>query len=488
MNILILCRSIRRETLCLFQSAAGADGKVAAVGTDPFADVIYDADSWYLLPPDPVWAYQEAVLNICRSEAIDCVVVLQPQDQSVVHALRGEVAALCATAEELRRCFPGRTELMEAYCAETAVKKRPLARRLYRTIVRLLPQSFKTWVTLRPDYLTTYQENKRKIRSADRQIVYLLDTPNHDNLGDHAIAWAQRKFIERALPDAMILELPIELVDMHLSFIRKHIRPGDLLCMIGGGNFGDAYVMHECSKRKVCRMFPDNRVIIFPQTISYSDTSTGHRELELTQAALRPHRKLTITARDEISHRRAKQWFPEAECILTPDIVLSLPPVKAAVPRKGILCCLRRDLERNDSVWAGDVVTRLAAGGYSFAMSDTAGEGRVSQADRPRELERKWREFCGAELVITDRLHGMIFACITATPCIVLDNYNHKIRNFYRSWLSDVPNIRFAEQVEDILPLTRELLEQGSIPWNAGQLAEKYAPLLDALRKDSPHE
>lgn len=488
MNILILCRSIRRETLCLFRSAAGAGGKVAAVGTDPFADVLYDADSWYLLPSDPAWAYQEAVLNICRSEAIDCAVVLEPQDQSVVHALRGAVAALCNSEEELQGYFPGQPELIEAYRTETAEIKLPPVRRLYRAIVRLLPQSFKTWVTLLPDYLTTCRENKRRIRRADRQIVYLLDTPNHDNLGDHAIAWAQRKFIERALPDAMILELPIELVDMHLSFIRKHIRPGDLLCMIGGGNFGDAYLMHEYSKRKVCRMFPDNHVIIFPQTISYSDTPQGHRELELTQAALRPHRKLTITARDEISHRRAKQWFPEAECILTPDIVLSLPPVRAAVPRKGILCCLRRDKERSDSVWAGDVVTRLAAGGHSFALSDTAGEWRVSQADRPGELERKWREFCGAELVITDRLHGMIFACITSTPCIVLDNYNHKIRNFYRSWLSDVPNIRFAEQVEDILPLTRELLGQGSIPWNPEHLAEYYAPLLGALRKDSPHE
>ena len=484
MNILILCRSIRRETLHLFQSAARAGGKVAAVGTDPFAVGLYDADSWYLLPPEPAWAYQEAVLNICRSECIDCAVVLEPQDQSVLHALREEVAALCASAEDLRSCFPGRTELMEAYCAETAEKQLPPVRRLYRAIVKLLPQSFKTWITLRPDYLTTYQENKRRIRSADRQIVYLLDTPNHDNLGDHAIAWAQRKFIESALPDALILELPIELVDMHLKFIRKHIRPGDLICMIGGGNFGDAYLMHEYSKRKVCRMFPDNHVIIFPQTISYSDTFQGHRELELTQEALRSHGKLTITARDEISHRRAKQWFPEAECILTPDIVLSLPPVRAAVPRSGILCCLRRDLERNDSVWAGDVVTRLAAGGYSFALSDTAGEKRVSQADRPRELERKWREFCGAELVITDRLHGMIFACITSTPCIVLDNYNHKIRNFYRSWLTDVPYIRFAEQAEELLPLTRELLDLGNASWDPGLLAEKYAPLLDALRKE----
>lgn len=484
MNILILCRSIQRKTLHLFRAAAGTGGKVVAVGTDPFADAIYDADSWYLLPPEPAHAYTEAILDICRSEHIDCAVAMEPQDHRMFQALHGEVAVLCCSMEELHTSFPDRDELLDAYCAETAVKKLPPVKRFYRAIVKQLPQSFKTWVSLRPAYLTTYQENKRIIRSADRQIVYLLDTPNHDNLGDHAIAYAQRKFIERVLPDSMILELPIELVDMHLKFIRRHIHPGDLFCFIGGGNFGDAYLMHEYSKRKFCQLFPDNRIIIFPQTISYSDTPQGHRELALTQKVLRPHRKLTITARDSVSHQRAKQWFPEAESILTPDIVLSLSPVGADVPRKGILCCLRRDSERNESVWAGDVVTRLAADGYPFTLSDTAGEGRVSQADRHGALEKKWREFCSAELVITDRLHGMIFACITSTPCIVLDNYNHKIRNFYRSWLSDIPYIRFAEQAEELLPLTREILELGNASWDPGLLAEKYAPLWDALRKE----
>lgn len=483
MNILIMCREIRRETLQRFRSAAGAEGKIIVAGTDPFAKAIYEADKWHLLPPDPDQAYGEAVLDICRSEDVHCAVALE-QHRDVLEKWNGEAIPLCTTEEALARSFPGRPELLEAYRIETTEAKLPPIRRIYRTIVKLLPQRFKTWVSLRPDYLTTYQENKRTIRSADRQIVYLLDTPAHDNLGDHAIAYAQRRFIEKALPDALILELPIELVDMHLSFIRKHIRPGDLLCMVGGGNFGDAYLMHEYSKRKVCRMFPDNRVIIFPQTINYSDTTQGHRELALTQESLQPHRKLTITARDSLSHRRAKQWFPEAECILTPDIVLSLPPIRMEVPRKGILCCLRRDSERSGAVWAADVLTRLAAEGYPFTLSDTAGEHRVSLADRPMELERKWREFCGAELVVTDRLHGMIFACITSTPCIVLDNYNHKIRDFYRSWLSDVPYIRFAERSEDILPLTRELLGQGSIPWKPDHLAEKYAPLLDALRFD----
>lgn len=481
MNILILCRDIRRETLQQFRTAAGAEGKVVVAGTDPFARAIYEADKWYLLPPDPDQAYGKAVLDIYRSEDIHCAVALE-QHRDVLAKLNGEAISLCTSAEELSHCFPDRNELQQAYLSETTQVKLPPVRRIYRAIVKLLPQKFKTWVSLRPDYLTTYQENKRRIRSADRQIVYLLDTPSHDNLGDHAIAYAQRRFIEKTLPDALVLELPIELVDMHLNYIRKHIRPGDLLCMIGGGNFGDAYLMHEYSKRKVCRMFPDNRVIVFPQTINYSDTPLGHSELALTQEALRPHRKLTITARDSLSHRRAKQWFPEAECILTPDIVLSLSSIRMEVPRKGILCCLRRDSERSGAVWAGDVLTRLADEGYPFTLSDTAGEHRVSLADRPVELERKWREFCGAELVITDRLHGMIFACVTSTPCVVLDNYNHKIRDFYRSWLSDIPYIRFAEQAEDILPLTRELLSQGSIPWEPDHLAEKFVPLLETLR------
>ena len=38
------------------------------------------------------------------------------------------------------------------------------------------------------------------------------------------------------------------------------------------------------------------------------------------------------------------------------------------------------------------------------------------------------------------------------------------------------------------LPLTRELLELGNASWDPGLLAEKYAPLWDALREDPAHE
>ena len=49
------------------------------------------------------------------------------------------------------------------------------------------------------------------------------------------------------------------------------------------------------------------------------------------------------------------------------------------------------------------------------------------------ELQRYARR----RVVVTDRLHGMIFAAVTGTPCVVLDNATHKSRDFYRTFLQD---------------------------------------------------
>ena len=45
-------------------------------------------------------------------------------------------------------------------------------------------------------------------------------------------------------------------------------------------------------------------------------------------------------------------------------------------------------------------------------------------------LNKKFREFSERNLIITDRLHGMIFAAITGTPCVAMDNISHKILVF----------------------------------------------------------
>ncbi|MDK8210749.1 polysaccharide pyruvyl transferase family protein, partial [Bacillus subtilis] len=59
-----------------------------------------------------------------------------------------------------------------------------------------------------------------------------------------------------------------------------------------------------------------------------------------------------------------------------------------------------------------------------------------------------WSKFKAAEVVLTDRLHGMIFCAITRTPCIVFNNYNHKIESSYNDWLKDLKYIKFINTSE----------------------------------------
>ena len=58
-------------------------------------------------------------------------------------------------------------------------------------------------------------------------------------------------------------------------------------------------------------------------------------------------------------------------------------------------------------------------------------------------------KFLKAKVVITDRLHGMIFAAITSTPCIALGNYNHKIKSCSET-LEHLGYIKYVDNVEDI--------------------------------------
>ena len=68
----------------------------------------------------------------------------------------------------------------------------------------------------------------------------------------------------------------------------------------------------------------------------------------------------------------------------------------------------------------------------------------------------KLQEFSTARLVITDRLHGMVFAAITGTACIAFRNYNYKIEGTYE-WIEYLQYIQFSRfcrrDGKDITPI-----------------------------------
>ena len=79
---------------------------------------------------------------------------------------------------------------------------------------------------------------------------------------------------------------------------------------------------------------------------------------------------------------------------------------------------------------------------------------------REFEVERKFDEFRRARLVITDRLHGMIFAAITGTPCIALNNSSGKVEGVWSLWLRHLDYVKFVREAAEIPALLDAMLRK----------------------------
>ena len=103
-------------------------------------------------------------------------------------------------------------------------------------------------------------------------------------------------------------------------------------------------------------------------------------------------------------------------------------------------------------------------------------EEAITKDNRAQCVRKKVEEFMRSKLVITDRLHAMIFAAKTATPCIVLDNNNHKIRETYE-WIKKLSYIQYIKSVDE-LENAMELLQDAEST-SDGIKWEKYYEILE---------
>lgn len=123
--------------------------------------------------------------------------------------------------------------------------------------------------------------------------------------------------------------------------------------------------------------------------------------------------------------------------------------------------------------------------GLTLTKTDThAGGSGLSKAECDKLLSNKIQQFAEAQLVITDRLHGMILCILSGTPCLVLPNSNHKIRQTYLNWLKDHPRVIFVE-IENFTQVPKyidQLLSQprGNLTDSPVELTQ-YKPLIKAL-------
>lgn len=285
-------------------------------------------------------------------------------------------------------------------------------------------------------------------RIRNPKVMFLVLTPEHGNLGDHAIAKAETTMLKH-------MGVPyIEFTGKTLSHLNYNnwlsIMNGRPILVTGGGNLGTLWFDVEEMTRKIISDNQKSPIYILPNTFYYEDSLWGKEEREKTMRLYNKHPNLHIYARERTSYDAMSNIYRNVK--LVPDMVLSLDESGETQKRDGCLLCLRKDCEKTRTDEEETVIFQQATAlfGEKVRYTDMCVDHSIPIENREKELSWKFDEFRGASLVITDRLHGMIFCAITGTPCIVIDSKSPKVRGCYE-WIRNLDYIRFADNVSQIV-------------------------------------
>lgn len=296
---------------------------------------------------------------------------------------------------------------------------------------------------------------KKKCMLKGKKEFLIFNTPIHENLGDHAIIYAEKKILKDLNLESF--EIPTFEESYVFDYIKKNISKDATISITGGGFWGSQWSLEMDLVNKVIQNFSKHKIVIFPQTLFFKEDEQGHKELEKSLKICSEAKNLTIFTREEKSYEFANENYKNAKIILVPDVVLYLK-YQSDFIRDGALLCLRKDVEGILKEEKKEELKEILKRNFNnVKCTDTVIEKSVNMKEREKQLLKKLEEFSKAKLVITDRLHGMIFATITKTPCIALSNYNYKVKGVYK-WIKD-KNIIYEENFENVIKDVERLLQ-----------------------------
>lgn len=177
-------------------------------------------------------------------------------------------------------------------------------------------------------------------KTFNKEGYFLLMTPQHGNLGDHAIALStknllksnKKKFIE--LTDYQIQNL---FNKNRIAVFNKY-----KLLICGGGNIGPLYPNLEKLFKEIISKNPESKIIVLPSSIN-APTKKGHQHyINRNKDIYNSHQNLTLYLRDDNSLKQLK----DLKCIkkVFPDTAMSLK-YNFSKECTGCLLVLRNDKE-----------------------------------------------------------------------------------------------------------------------------------------------
>lgn len=293
-----------------------------------------------------------------------------------------------------------------------------------------------------------------KYDRSNRKRVWIFLAADYGNLGDVAITECQTEYLRRRFErDAEVCTVPISETLSAVHQIKRIVGPEDIITIVGGGNISNLYEDIEYLRQLVIQSFPDNKIISFPQSVYFTNSKKGNKEKNNVRKIYGNHRNLILLIRDKVSYERMKSLLPSAKIGLAPDIVMTYNLFKDNVRKKQILVCIRKDKEASKNGDISTLIQTYADHGYSIIEKDTQIDDKIVRNGNGKEQLHDYLDIVKASsLMITNRLHGMIFAYITGTPAIAIDNSTGKIFSTYE-WIKDCG---FIHLFNDITPTITE--------------------------------
>lgn len=356
------------------------------------------------------------------------------------------------------------------------------------TIISKIKMRFRDFLPIRlrvqlsiEDYVGAVQQEKIEVKT-NLPKIYIIGESCNGNVGDLAINVMHIQMLRDTLGDK------VEIIRIHYQefwkkyrWLKENIQKKDLITVPGGGNFGDIYLTAGLVQQAIFFSFPENNIIIFPQTIHFS--SEKSLILRNVKYLAKKNKNIIICARERISFEMIKNYFPRNKCLLIPDVVLGYQWNATTFQRDDAYLCLRNDKEgiytETDKKYIENICKQ---NDLDIKYTDTYIPDLYVQdiGTKKQIIIHKLLEFSKAKIVITDRLHGMVFAYLSKTPCVVLKNFDHKVQGVYE-WVKNVPFILFINSLEEINEAIQKV--QNIDIMDDGFPVEKYLPLKNEIRR-----